>query len=190
MKKLSLIALVVVAGVLVWLSKSNPPLPPPEPRQVLLQFVLRSNGLIHADEPPRPFTGQVIERYRSGTLKSQSDIVEGKLHGVSKGWFTNGVLQVEEPFANGRSHGLRTKWFASGEKLSEAEIVDGKLQGTFRKWHENGRLAQELHMRDGEAHGLPRAWHASGYLKARVTLTNGTVLEQEFFEDGQHLEKP
>ena len=85
---------------------------------------------------------------------------------------------------------MRRKWYASGKKLSEARIVNGELDGVFRKWHENGKLAQEIEMKHGQPDGLSRAWYASGYLKARVVLTNGGVMKQEFFDEGKRVELP
>jgi len=188
-RALALLAAAVAGWWLTRPSAPENPAPAPE-RELLLSLTTRTNGRIYAAGSSNPFTGQVVEYYRNGRLKSRSGVSNGWLEGLSLGWFTNGAPQIEEPFHAGRSHGTRTKWDADGNKVSEARIVNGELHGVFRRWHPNGKLSQEVPMRHGKAHGLSRAWHPSGYLKARVRLTNGVVVEQEFFEDGKRSEDP
>ncbi len=127
------------------------------------------------------FTGLMIERYPGGALQSRSALREGRLHGVSEGWFTNGVLQVREYFTNGVSHGLRAKFYPDGQKLSEAPVVGGKIDGTFRRWHRGGVLAEEIAMRDNQPHGESHSFHPDGSPKARAVTENGKVIEQHFF---------
>lgn len=161
----------------------------PTVRQALLSETTRTNDLIHVTGESDPFTGDIVEYYRDGKLKSQTGVSNGLLEGISLGWFTNGVMQVKEPFHAGKSHGKRTKWNVDGSKLSEAEIVDGELHGMFRRWHENGQLSQQLPMKHGKADGVSQAWDPSGRLKARVVLTNGVVVSQEFFDDEKGASK-
>ena len=183
-------ALVVGLIAAAYLYTQPQPEPIEETREILLSFTVRTNGRIHVSGSAAALTGRVVEFYRGGGMKSRTEVSNGLLDGLSEGWFTNGVQQVSEPFRQGKSHGLRTKWYASGKKLSEASIVDGVLSGPFQKWHENGQLSQEIEMQTGEAHGRSRAWFESGFLKALVTLTNGIVVEQAFYEDGQQKETP
>ena len=175
----------VMAFLLLRPSKEveRPAEPRPTVREALLSETSRTNGVIHVTGESKPFTGNLVERYRDGKLKSQTGVSNGLLEGLSLGWFTNGIQQVEEPFRAGKSHGKRTNWRVDGTKLSEAEIVDGELHGMFRRWHENGQLSQQLPMKHGQPDGVSQAWHPSGKLKARVVLTNGVVASQEFFDD-------
>lgn len=180
--------LVVLAILLLRPSKDAEPPAEPKPtvRQTLLSETSKTNDLIHVTGESEPFTGDIVEYYRDGKLKSRTCVSNGLLEGISLGWFTNGIMQVKEPFRAGKSHGKRTKWNADGSKLSEAEIVEGELHGMFRRWHENGQLSQQLPMKHGQADGVSQAWHPSGRLKARVALTNGVVVTQDFFPDGDN----
>ena len=131
------------------------------------------------------FSGQKVEHSVHGSLRSSSAVLNGVLHGLSQGWYTNGQLQVTEHFRKGVSHGLRTKWYINGHKQSEATIVAGQLEGPYRRWHENGVLAEQVEFRQGQAHGLSFSYFPSGSLKARVTLDQGKVIEQKFWKDGE-----
>ena len=149
-----------------------------------LSSLSRRDGHLCRTNDTQPFTGFALEHHPNGTLKSRSMILNGLLHGLSEGWFTNGQKQIAEHFTNGVSHGLRTKWYASGKKLSEASIVNGHFEGAFRKWHENGVLAEQIQFHNGEPEGTSLAWFQSGSLKARARLEAGRVLEQRFWKDG------
>ena len=131
-----------------------------------------------------PFTGVMTEFYASGTLQSRSVLSNGLLEGLSEGWYTNGNKQVEELYRNNVSHGLRVKWYESGQKLSEAPIVSGKIVGVFKRWHENGVLAEEVTMRAGNPDGVVRAYYPSGCRKTEAHLSNGNVLDQKNWPDG------
>jgi len=132
-----------------------------------------------------PFTGFLIERYEDGKLKSRSAISNGLMHGLSEGWHTNGTLQISEPFLNGVSHGTRVKWHPNGQKLSEATVVHGQLHGPFRRWHENGKLAEEMVLKSGAPDGKAVSYFPSGYIQAETTLSNGVLVHQAHWKDGE-----
>ena len=164
-------------------STRNPEQAPNEPTILKLSDIRKENDLIYAPDETGPFTGVVVEYYEDGTLKSQTEVSEGKLQGLSEGWHENGQLQVKESFEQGVAHGLRQKWRPDGSKESEGTIQNGQFEGTFRKWHPNGQLAEEMQMTQGVAHGEAKSWHENGSLKATVTLDHGKVIKQEFFEE-------
>lgn len=130
-----------------------------------------------------------LEQVEDGAsqLKSRSLIRDGKLNGLSEGWYSDGQQQVSEIFVDGKSHGVRVKWHRNGQKAAEDTIVNGELNGPCRKWHDNGQLAEEMAMVDGQADGQARSWHPDGSQKAEVTLEMGKVIEQKFWKE---TEKP
>ncbi len=156
------------------------------PVELAKNLTLRE-GLLYGASTNLPFTGWMIERYDDATMKSRSMVRQGVLNGVSEGWFTNGVRQVEEHFVAGKSEGPVTKWYASGAKLSEGTARSGRLEGLFRRWHENGQLAEELSLVSGAPDGVAKSWFPSGSPKAEVTLSEGRVVTQRFWKDGEQL---
>ena len=182
---LSLLA-AMLAAVLLWAAGSR--WAGRTPRNTLT--VSRTNlvlvaGRLCLSGQTNGFTGLMVEHSVYGSLRSSSAVLNGLLHGLSQGCYTNGQLQVTEHFKKGVSDGLRTKWYASGSKQSEASIVSGQLEGPYRRWHENGVLAEQVEFHQGQAHGLSLSYFPSGSLKARVTLDQGKVIEQKFWKDGE-----
>lgn len=169
----------LLAGLAVWLpTRLIPSSNPGGPPQLLRQFATLKDGRLHRTGAAQPFTGVLLDHYGSGQLQSRSQVVDGRLHGLSEGWHTNGVLQVREHFQLGVSHGIRTKWHANGAKLSEATIVLGQLEGTFQQWHESGVLARQIEMKSGKPDGWSRAFDDTGALTAQVLLKEGQPVAQ------------
>ena len=142
-------------------------------------------GRWHLTGQTNAFAGFLVDTYEDGTRKSRSAVSNGWLQGGSTGWFTNGQQQVEEFFAAGTSHGLRTKWHSNGQKQSVAPIVHGKIHGVFRRWNESGVLTEEVEMKEGQPDGTSRSYFPSGYVKREVALSNGTVLSEKTWADGE-----
>jgi antitoxin component YwqK of YwqJK toxin-antitoxin module len=158
---------------------------PPEPLAVLRSALIEKEGRLFLTGAARPFTGSMIERYPDATLRSESAIANGLLHGLSQGWYTNGQLEIKEQFKAGKSHGLRTRWYPSGAKLSEASIREGQLHGPFRRWHENGTVAEQVQMQRGKPDGVAWSFYPSGFAKGRAKLEQGRVVNQVFWRDGE-----
>lgn len=161
------------------------------PRKAAPGTALRSElesrgGLLHRKGAATPFSGVMIEQYPGGAMLSRSEIVGGRLHGLSEGWHTNGQIQVREAFVRGAAQGTRTKWYANGATQSVATIVAGRLQGSFRRWYQDGTLAEELQLKDGQPDGLALAYHPGGSIKSRVVARAGKVVEQRFWKEGDH----
>ena len=172
----------IICAIVVFSFRPRRDSPPPEVNRSELVLV---DGKLRLKNSPLPFTGIMLERYPGGVLQSRSSILDGSLHGLSEGFYTNGQVQVTEHFNHGVSHGPRTKWYIDGRKMSEATIENGKLQGAFTRWHENGKIAEQIRLRDGQPDGTCTAWHPDGSLKAEATLQNGKVIQQKFWNPGE-----
>jgi antitoxin component YwqK of YwqJK toxin-antitoxin module len=183
---LAVLVACVVLGVRRWQTKAPaaPAVTAPLGELVLQQGRMVRNGETNA------FTGWMEESYPGAGPKSRSWVAAGRLDGVSEGWFTNGVLQVREHFVAGVSEGTVTRWYETGTMLSQGTAVAGKLEGTFRRWHENGVLGEEVQLRAGQPEGLSRAWFPSGSPKAKVTLKDGKIVQQQFWKDGERPPEP
>lgn len=135
------------------------------------------------------YSGYLVDYYAgadTNQLRSRSLVHDGKLNGLSEGWYADGQQQVAEIFIEGKSHGVRVKWHRNGVKEAEDTIEHGKLSGPCRKWHDNGQLAEEMTMVNGQADGRARSWHEDGSQKAEVTMEMGKVVEQQFWEEGKN----
>lgn len=146
------------------------------------QLRIRS-GQFYSPDSTTPFTGWMLDHYPGGELSLRSAVINGRLHGLSEGWFTNGVRQLREAFHSGIPEGPRTTWHPNGRKRSEGTLRAGLQQGTYRQWDEQGQQIVAAEFLDGKAHGISLAWHASGFLKAEALMNHGEIEVRRAYPD-------
>ena len=155
-----------------------------------LEDLIKIGDQLMDPDTREPFSGWVIDFYPDGEVRrSRSAMDQGKLHGLSLGFAMEGWVEVEETFVRGVSHGLRKRYHAKDTLASEESIVDGLLHGETRKWHPNGKLSEVVPYERGMAHGTAMGWHDDGSLKARVIMEQGQIVEQTFWDAGEHFDR-
>jgi len=150
----------------------------PAPETVLRSALVLRDGVLYKPTVTVPFAGSLVERWTADRLRVEVTIVDGRAHGLSRGWYENGQIEVEEHFVHGVSHGTRTRWFAEGGKKSQVEIRQGQLTGTFQEWHPNGQRARETPLRAGVAHGEVKSWDVAGKLSGTAQVSQGQKIAE------------
>ena len=59
------------------------------------------------------------EYYPSGKLKSEVNVVDGKVEGLAKMYYENGNLKAEENYINGKYEGISKTYYESGQLKQE-----------------------------------------------------------------------
>src|SRR6266550_3299976 len=85
--------------------------------------------------------------YRTGLIREEIPLRNGRRHGVARTWHKNGVLASEEPYRNGVPHGICRQWDEQGRLLGKYSMVHGT--GVQQAWHDNGQLQMEVSTRSG-----------------------------------------
>lgn len=81
---------------------------------------------------------KVLKLYhKDGELLVEKNYKDGRLDGLSKGWYRNGGLFKELNYRDGRQHGLSRMWHSNGQIGQEQNYKDGKKDGLIRSWHKN-----------------------------------------------------
>lgn len=94
------------------------------------------------------FTGIGFDEFENGQLKTEEEIKDGKLHGLTSIWHDNGQLEYEIKYKDGLANGKSRLWESTGVLASEAEWKDGKLHGTYKQYY-NGNLVEEIEYKEG-----------------------------------------
>ena len=173
-----MLLLALAAGT--WLALTRHPA---KVRELTIFDLDRRDGVLFASGEKEPFNGHLIENYTATARKATVEVHNGKVHGVSCGWYDNGQIEVEETFVEGVSHGTRTRWHANGARKSLAQIEHGEVVGPYFEWYDNGQRAVQMTLRDGQPDGLVEAWHRSGALKSHVRFEQGKQVSREFWPD-------
>ncbi len=179
-----LLAGAVAAGVFHVFRSPVPDSQPDALTEMIRDDLEREGAVLRIRDDGTIFSGYLVSHYPDGTLRSRSRVVDGKLHGLSEGWYADGTPEIREAFHEGVSHGVRYRWHPNGEMASRTEIEDGRLHGEYRFWREDGTLFQLMSMRDDRVHGVSKAYFPSGYLQARAEVDRGVVIRRESWDDG------
>jgi len=110
--------------------------------------------------------------YRTGLIREEIPLRNGRRNGVARTWHKNGLLASEEPYQHGVPHGICRQWDEAGRLLGKYKMVRGT--GVQRAWHDNGQLQMEVSTVRGEFSGRNRIW-----------LRDGTLLSERFYVHGR-----
>ena len=119
-------------------------------------------------DPPDGFTGKWTTWYVNGQKARESELTNGKSHGVLRSHHDNGRVAFEQHYVNGTCHGSDRGWYADGGKMYEGQYADDKRDGIWTHWYANGQLQSRQTMRLGQSHGGSTLWHENGQ-KQQVT---------------------
>ena len=95
----------------------------------------------------RAFTGEVVERARSGQVVALTT------------------------YSNGIEDGPSAEWYPSGERKATGSVSWRMAVGVHVEWHRNGRLAAQDEFDDRGGHLSLRRWDESGTLVEERVFT-------------------
>ena len=81
---------------------------------------------IARDNDGIPITGTMQNFYQNGRLAWETQWVDGKLHGITRGYDENRKLREETTWVNGKLHGLARWYDEKGKLRRETMYEDGK----------------------------------------------------------------
>ena len=125
--------------------------------------------------------------YRTGLLREEIPLRNGRRHGVRRTWHKNGVLASEEPYVNGLLHGICRQWDEAGRLLGKYRMMRGT--GIQRAWHENGQLQMEVSTVRGEFSGRNRIWLRDGTLLSERFYLRGRVVSADEYREATTSDK-
>ena len=148
------------------------------------------------DESGKVIEGTLIQHKSDGTLFSERNYKNGKLHGVSKTFYPDGKLRTKVNYDQGLKHGIALKFFQNGNVYQEYNYNYGKLNGSQKKYYENGKLMSEIdYKNDFPGIGL-KEYLSTGKLKKKYpriiieaqdqTLINSTYILRIKLSDGNN----
>jgi antitoxin component YwqK of YwqJK toxin-antitoxin module len=105
---------------------------------------------VHHDETGNPLARAQLDRgtgvlvLASTSRRTESDYVDGLLHGKHREFDGAGKLLAEGEWSGGEQHGLETQWDASGFKRAEEHWKQGQQHGYFTRWVEDKIVEQSI----------------------------------------------
>ena len=138
---------------------------------ISIQFV-NKEGLWYEVNSETPFSG-VVRRTTLSGQKTESNYLNGKVHGYMRRWYENGIMAREAFYVDGESNGLETTWYPNGQIHAVTDYVNGKAQGYQEVWHENGTKYSQGNYVNGQPHGIHTDWYENGQKQSEYTYVYG-----------------
>ena len=88
-----------------------------------------------------PFTGVVYLNHKNGKVWKEAAYVDGKLQGVSKGYYESGQIWFEQEISNGQYVYIK-KWHENGQLKSEQHYKKARVS-SYKEWDKDGNLIKE-----------------------------------------------
>jgi antitoxin component YwqK of YwqJK toxin-antitoxin module len=85
-----------------------------------------------------PFTGELYERDRHGTVIASFGVLHGIRHGPHREWFPDGTLRIETTVVDGSAVDVSREWHRNGALAVEREFDDRGDLVAVRRWAEDG----------------------------------------------------
>lgn len=121
----------------------------------------------------RPFSGLLMDRAPSGSVRMIVRLVNGRPDGREWRWYEDGRLESVRTYADGRKIGHHRGWWPDGTPRFEADYTDDAFDGTYRAWHPTGGVSELRHFFDGREEGLQQVWTPNGILFLNYEVRNG-----------------
>lgn len=121
----------------------------------------------------KPFTGVLYALHADGDTARVSPYVNGREHGLQRGWHSGRVLAQERPYRHGHKVGTHCGWHENGMRKFVYQFADDVPQGLLQEWLPDGRLVRQAHYQNGQEDGWQHAWRADGSLAANYFVKKG-----------------
>ena len=121
----------------------------------------------------RPFSGHIIERHDNNRIKTKTEYVNGKRHGVVMKWYPDGIVMDVRYYTRGAKVGVHTGWWPNGEIKFSYAFKEGLYHGGFREWYDTGQPSKAFYYQDGRETGAQKGWRENGKLYINLVYKNG-----------------
>jgi len=135
------------------------------------QLQKRSDGLYYAVNTEKPYSGGVVDLYKSGQKKEEVSYKNGQLHGRFKRWYSDGQKKDETSYKLGQKAGAYRAWYTNGQKKKEGTYKAGKEDGAWSYWYKNGQKQKEGSYKAGKPEFGWAYWSRDGEKRETGTMT-------------------
>lgn len=103
----------------------------------------------------------------------ETPFVNGKRHGVAKGYDNKGKILSETTYVRDFKVGVARYFYPNGQVKMESEFKDNHKQGIQREYYKNGAIKKETSYEWGDKEGLEKTYRRNGELKRVVCFKRG-----------------
>ncbi len=136
--------------------------------------------------------GRSQEFFLDGTVATERNYADGKLHGAVVGYYKNRQLRERASYEHGELIGTAEAWFPDGKPKERSELTSQGRKTTT--WYSNGKLASEQlgdKVTNFSPDGMVTTYYLSGEIESRTNYNAGAPdgAYEKFYKNGQVWER-
>ncbi len=127
------------------------------------------------------------EYYPDGKIKTESQTLQGKAHGLLKNFTPGGTLESVYSYEMGLREGPAVMYYPNGQLKAKMIYRDNKREGEARMYYRSGELFRIIPYREGKIHGIRKSYYKDGQLSSEAPYHMGYpgLGLKEYTKDGE-----
>lgn len=125
--------------------------------------------------------GVNIEYYENGQILSESNYLNGELHGLSREYYENGQILSESNYINGELNGPSGEYYEDGQIQAEANYANGELIGVAKEYYVNGGVKNAASFSMDKM--KIETYSISGKLSRRAVYKDGVIIDEYILDE-------
>ena len=121
------------------------------------------------------FSGILRLFYDNGRIKSETNYVEGIIHGNCMFYFDNGIMGLFSQYSHGKPEGIWISSYPNGTIERKDSFLDGELHGEQSRFSELGIPLRIYYCKNGKTDGINLSFYENGKLTEKSTWINGKI---------------
>lgn len=111
--------------------------------------------------------GEISEKI-TGTIDQKINI----LNGIKMTYYKSGLLKAEINLKNGKENGKVKSYYENGKIMADLFMKQGKIEGLAREYNKDGSLHNEVNYKNNKREGKQTVYNENGRVWAVITYKN------------------
>jgi len=94
--------------------------------------------------------GKLIDWYKNGQVKNETNYTNGVQTGKSISWYENGQIKSETTYLNNKAEGKSKNWYQNGQLKSDCDHINNQYDGDIITYWKNGNIKRKDKYKEGK----------------------------------------
>jgi len=122
----------------------------------------------------KPFSGHLIEFYKTQKIKSETQYLNGLKDGPEKYWYKSGAEASLRWYSKSKKINKHLGYWENGKiKFKYFFNQKGEYNGQVNEWFNSGSIYKSFNYENGMEVGAQKLWRADGSIRANYFVNNG-----------------
>lgn len=139
---------------------------------IILIALLHSCDSSSADEK-KTKDNLAYDYYKGGRIKTETEIKDGKAHGLMKHYSPQGTLKSVYTYNSGKKNGPAVSYYPDGVLREKKNYKEGYRHGLSKIYYRSGELYRESSFHMGNIEGIRTTYYKDGTLMANAPFKHG-----------------